>query len=62
MRVMMRLFLTLSFFLYACLTYVAAQEVEVRSGFFADSVTIGQPSGFYLSATYPSNANVLFPD
>lgn len=62
MRVMMRLFLTLSFLLFACITYVNAQEVEVRSGFFADSVKIGEPSGFYLSATYPSNANVLFPD
>jgi len=25
-------------------------------------VKIGEPSGFYLSARYPSNANVLFPD
>ncbi len=59
---MMRLFLTLSFFLFACITYVCAQDVEVRSGFFSDSVKIGEPSGFYLSATYPSNTNILFPD
>jgi hypothetical protein len=62
MRVMMRLLLTLSFFLFARITHVCAQEVEVRSGFFSDSVKIGEPSGFYLSASYPSTANVLFPD
>src|SRR6187551_2288953 len=62
MRVMMRLFLTLSFSLFACSTYVSAQDVKVRSGFFSDSVKIGEPSGFYLSATYPTHANILFPD
>lgn len=62
MRVMMRLFLTLSFLMFVRITNVCAQEVEVRSGFFTDSVKIGEPFGFYVSATYPSNANVLFPD
>jgi hypothetical protein len=34
----------------------------VRSGFFADSVTVGEETGYYLSATYPSNLNIIFPD
>ncbi|MEJ7644480.1 MAG: hypothetical protein WKF87_07780 [Chryseolinea sp.] len=40
----------------------AAQEVNVRSGFFADSVTIGEVTAFYLSARYPANLDILFPD
>jgi hypothetical protein len=39
-----------------------AQEVKVRGGFFADSVGIGEPVKFYLTATYPSKLNLLFPD
>lgn len=37
-------------------------EVEVRSGFLADSLKIGERTGFYLSARYPSQSNILFPD
>lgn len=57
-----RLFLTLFLFILADITSACAQDVVVRSGFFSDSLKIGEPSGFYLSATYPSNANILFPD
>jgi len=61
MKGMMRLFLTL-FLLTLINTSLRAQEVVARSGFFSDSVKIGEPVGFYLSATYPSNLNILFPD
>lgn len=58
----MRLFLTLFLFMLVSIASVCAQDVVVRSGFFSDSLKTGEPSGFYLSATYPSNANILFPD
>jgi hypothetical protein len=58
----MRLFLTLFFFVAMQATLVCAQDVNVRSGFFLDSLKIGEPSGFYLTTTYPSNVNILYPD
>ncbi|HOX83979.1 MAG TPA: hypothetical protein PLJ60_08455 [Chryseolinea sp.] len=58
----MRIFLTLFFFLLVSITSVCAQDVTVRGGFFLDSLQIGEPSGYYLSATYPSTENILFPD
>jgi hypothetical protein len=41
---------------------VLAQGVIVRSGFFADSIGVGDQMQYFLSATYPSNLNVIFPD
>ncbi|HEX6225932.1 MAG TPA: hypothetical protein VFZ52_16050 [Chryseolinea sp.] len=38
------------------------QDVIVRGGFFADSLRVGDQSGYYLSATYPRNLNIVFPD
>lgn len=39
-----------------------AQDVNVRGGFFLDSLRVGDETGFYLSARYPSNVNLIFPD
>jgi hypothetical protein len=39
-----------------------AQEVTVRGGFFLDSLKIGDQTGFYLTAKYPSKLNIIFPD
>ncbi|MGC4023663.1 MAG: hypothetical protein QM734_17750 [Cyclobacteriaceae bacterium] len=45
------------------ISFVAnAQEIKVHAKFGSDSVKIGQPIEFYLSAHYPSNLNILFPD
>lgn len=41
---------------------LAAQDVQVNGGFLSDSLKIGEQTAFYLSARYPSNLNVLFPD
>lgn len=41
---------------------VYAQEVQVRGGFLSDSLKIGEETAFYLSARYPSELTVLFPD
>lgn len=39
-----------------------AQAIEVRGGFLADSIKIGETTGFYLSARYGDSLNILFPD
>jgi len=39
-----------------------AQEVKVRGEFHADSIKIGIPFPYSLSATYPKDKNVVFPD
>lgn len=39
-----------------------AQEVMVQGGFLSDSLKIGEQTAYYLSAHYPSNLTVLFPD
>lgn len=46
----------------SCVSFTFAQDVTVRGGFFLDSLRIGDQTGFYLSARYPSNLNVAFPD
>lgn len=37
-------------------------QVKVYGGFLSDSVKIGEETAFYLSAKYPENATILFPD
>lgn len=44
------------------LTVASAQAVTVTSGFLKDSIKIGESTGFYLTAKYPSNLTVIFPD
>jgi hypothetical protein len=38
------------------------QNLNVRAGFIADSLAIGDITAFYLTARYPANQDVLFPD
>jgi hypothetical protein len=45
-----------------CLGKANAQDVHVRGGFFKDSLRVGDQTGYYLSAEYPRNINILFPD
>jgi hypothetical protein len=44
--------------LYPC----QAQQVDVQAGFLKDSVSIGEPVHYYLTARYASELNVFFPD
>lgn len=37
-------------------------RVTVRGAFVEDSLRIGDPARYYLTATYPKNIDVLFPD
>ncbi|MBI1767406.1 MAG: hypothetical protein HY015_00475 [Bacteroidetes bacterium] len=39
-----------------------AQEIRVQGKFSSDSVKLGKPIEFYLSAHYPEKLNLLFPD
>jgi hypothetical protein len=39
-----------------------SQEVKVHGYFDADTVKLGEPLKFYLTATYPQTYQVLFPD
>lgn len=50
---------------YALLLMLSSEtfaQVKVQAGFLYDSIRIGEKTGFYLSAKYPSTAVVLFPD
>lgn len=55
-------YLIVTLILASGLTRTTAQDVIVRNGFFVDSLRIGDQTGFYLSAKYPSNLNIIFPD
>lgn len=39
-----------------------AQEIKVTSGFVKDSVALGEPVSYYLTARYPERVMTLFPD
>lgn len=39
-----------------------SQDIKITSGFLKDSIKIGEPTGFYLKAKYPSERTILFPD
>jgi hypothetical protein len=56
-----RFFIVASFVFLFCLQ-LKGQQVIVRGGFFADSISIGEKAKYYLTARYPSRLNVLFPD
>jgi Sec-independent protein translocase protein TatA len=46
----------------SCVSLSFSQDVTVRGGFFLDSLRVGDETGFYLSASYPSNLNIALPD
>ena len=56
----MRRLLTIAGLLIVTLTF--AQEVKVSGKFLTDSIRIGEPVPYALSARYPSNLFILFPD
>lgn len=46
----------------AYLPLQAQEKIEVRGGFLSDSLKIGERTGFYLSARYPTPLTILLPD
>jgi hypothetical protein len=49
-------------FLVTTTISVLAQDIKVQGGFLSDSLKVGEETAFYLSARYPAERNVLFPD
>ena len=39
-----------------------SQEIQVRGGFVQDSIGIGEPVQYWLSASYPQQLQMVFPD
>lgn len=60
LRVRSGIFLSILFF--GCAWVVQAQQMIVTGGFKTDSVKLGEPVEFYMTAKYPSQWQVLFPD
>jgi hypothetical protein len=42
--------------------HLKAQEIEVRGGFIEDSLLIGQDVNFWVTAKYPQDLEMIFPD
>jgi hypothetical protein len=42
--------------------YGFTQDIDVHGGFLSDSLKIGEQTAYYLSARYPSDLTILFPD
>ncbi|MEK6783243.1 MAG: hypothetical protein AABY93_16200 [Bacteroidota bacterium] len=55
-----RIFLTSTSLFLSSLVF--AQEVNVNGRFTADSVKIGEPVQYTLTARYPKNLTIIFPD
>lgn len=45
-----------------CSLNLSAQEISVRGGFVEDSLLIGQDVNFWMTATYPPEMEMIFPD
>ncbi|WP_421762863.1 hypothetical protein [Ekhidna sp.] len=45
-----------------CSLNIGAQEISVRGGFVEDSLLIGQDVNFWVSASYPPEIEMVFPD
>jgi hypothetical protein len=57
-----RFYILNSIFCILLFSTIHAQKINVQAKFSGDSVKIGKPIEFYLSAHYPENLNLLFPD
>ena len=53
----------LSIIIHLLFSYrLQAQEITIKGGFVEDSILIGNDVQYWISATYPSNLEVIFPD
>ena len=43
-------------------SFTCAQEVNVRGHFASDSIQLGKPISYFLTAHYPKESSVVFPD
>lgn len=42
--------------------HIDAQEVKVKGGFLEDSLLLGQDMGYWITASYPKDLEMIFPD
>lgn len=63
-RGLMRVFKTapVSVFCLLFFSFSFSQDVKVHGHFASDSVKLGNPISFYLTARYPQSSNIVFPD
>lgn len=48
---------------FLCMALLAgAQNIEVKGAFVSDSIRIGEPVHYWLTAKYPANVDLLLPD
>ncbi|WP_425392316.1 hypothetical protein [Ekhidna sp.] len=47
---------------FLCAFNLSAQEITVKGGFVEDSLLIGQDVNFWMSAIYPPDLEMVFPD
>ena len=52
--------MTILFLIFSSI--LSAQEVKVDGGFVEDSLLIGQDVNFWITATYPVDLEMVFPD
>src|SRR5689334_85076 len=57
-----RFYLLTTLFYILFFPSIRAQEIKVKAKFDGDSVKIGKPVEFFLTAHYPEKLNLLFPD
>lgn len=43
-------------------SHITAQEIKVNGGFVEDSLLIGQDVNFWMTASYPKDLEMIFPD
>jgi hypothetical protein len=55
-------YLSVTLFFLSISPIASGQDIKVRGGFFLDSLHVGDETGFYLAAEYPSELNIAFPD
>jgi len=48
---------------FTCLSFnLAAQPIQIKGGFESDSIQIGKPVNYFLTASYPRKLDIVFPD
>jgi len=59
LRIITKIYLLI---IVSCAAINTTAQVQVRAGFVQDSIRLGDQLDYYLTARYPSNLNVIFPD
>ncbi len=58
-RIILKIYLLI---IVSCPVFNTTAQVQLSAGFIQDSIRLGDQLDYYLTARYPSNLNVIFPD